>query len=131
MKIKVYPTISCMVLGLMTQPVVGYAYTRAEAIQAIVGEAENQGLQGMIAVAEAIRNRGHLRGVYGVNSPRLSLASAWVWKQAERAWEASETSNLVGSATHWESTDFPTPSWAEGAEVTAHIGKHIFYKGVK
>ena len=43
------------------------AYAKEDAIRAIVGEAANQGSQGMLAIACAIRNRGHLKGAYGLN----------------------------------------------------------------
>lgn len=103
------------------------------AIRAIVGEAANQGLDGMTAVAEAIRNRGSLSGVYGVKAPHADREPSWVWAQAEKAWKASAGSDLVHGATHWESTDFKTPRWArgKGVIVTAQIGKHRFYKGVR
>lgn len=102
-----------------------------QAIDAIIGEAANQSLMGKQAVAEAIRNRGHLRGVYGLKRKSfIESQPKWVRKQAEKAWRMSANSNLVKGADHWESTDFPRPKWAEGARVTAHIGKHIFYSGV-
>lgn len=36
-----------------------------EAVQCLLGEARGEGFNAMVAHAEAIRNRGHLRGVYG------------------------------------------------------------------
>lgn len=104
--------------------------TEYQAIRAIVGEAENQGLEGMTAVAEAIRNRGSLRGVYGAKRD-LSNTPKWVFEQAREAWRLSKSSDLVHGADHWESTDFKTPYWAKGAILAAHIGKHKFYKGVR
>ena len=49
-----------------------HAYTDAQAIKSIMGEARGEGgmnkelkLKAMIMVGEGIRNRGHLKGVYG------------------------------------------------------------------
>lgn len=94
----------------------------------LVGEAESEGFKGMTAVAEAIRNRGHLKGVYGCKSQRARRANGKLLHLAERAWAASATSDLVKGASYWESTDFKTPSWSKGMIETAHIGKHKFYK---
>lgn len=101
------------------------------AIKAIVGEAEGESYRGKLAIAEALRNRGHVRGVYGVSSPRLSKAPKWVWVEAEKAWKESANTNLVKGADHWESTDFKVPTWAKKMTKTAIIGKHVFYRGGK
>lgn len=104
---------------------------RSQAINAIVGEAENQGLKGMTAVAEAIRNRGTLKGVYGVKSPRLKKAPKWVFAMASKAWDESQKSNLVKGATHWENTKaFGTPYWVKSMQKTATIKDHVFYREV-
>jgi len=102
-----------------------------QAVKAIIGEAEGEPFVGKVAVAEAIRNRGHLKGVYGVKSPRVKKASLKVWKDAEKAWQESKKSNLVNGADHWESVDFPVPSWSKSMTKTATIGKHVFYRTVK
>ena len=99
-----------------------------QAIKGIVGESANQGYKGMLAVAGAIRNRGTLTGVYGFYSRMANNQPDWVWKQAAKAWAESATNDITGGATHWESTDFRKPAWASKMKVTAHIGKHIFYK---
>lgn len=104
---------------------------RMMAIRAIVGEAEGESYVGKVAIAEAIRNRGTLKGVYGVNSLRLAKSPKWVWKDAEKAWRESAHTNLVNGADHWESTDFKVPSWAKKMTKTATIGKHVFYRGGK
>lgn len=91
-----------------------------------LGEARSEGLEGLTAVFEAIRNRGTLNGVYGCNAKFNE--PQWVWDMGWKAWMESENSNLVDGATHWESTDFKVPYWAKNMIVTAHIGKHIFYK---
>ena len=103
----------------------------ADAVRAIIGEAEGESFKGKVAVAEAIRNRGTLRGVYGFKAKRVDQAPDWVWREARRAWKKSKQSNLVKGATHFESTDFPIPGWSKKMRMTAHIGKHKFYKAYR
>jgi hypothetical protein len=99
------------------------------AVRAIVGEAANQGERGMLAVAGAIRNRGTLRGVYGVKNPVADRQPAWVWARAEKAWRDSATNDVTHGATHWENCRaFGTPAWARSMTVTATIKDHTFFK---
>jgi spore germination cell wall hydrolase CwlJ-like protein len=37
--------------------------------------------------------------------------------------------DFTNGATHFESTSFKTPYWANGMKVTLVLGKHRFYKG--
>lgn len=99
------------------------------AVQCIMGEARGESYRGKIAVAEALRNRGTIKGVYGCRAKFKE--PDWVWKQAKKAWRASRKTNLVKGASNWESSDFKTPYWAKGAKITTKVGKHIFYRGVK
>jgi hypothetical protein len=101
----------------------------SKAIRAIVGEAANQGRSGMLAVAGAIRNRGSLKGVYGVKNPAADKQPAWVWQRAREAWASSATNDITKSATHWENTKaFGRPYWAASLTVTTNIGAHTFYR---
>lgn len=102
------------------------------AIKAIVGEAAGEPYLGKVALAEAIRNRGNLRGVYGLKRESfISAQPKWVHEQAKKAWKESANSNHVKGASFWESTDFKVPYWAKEMVETAHIGKHKFYREVK
>ena len=58
------------------------------AIRAIVGEAAGQP-RAMLAVASALRHRGSLQGVYGLNAPVTRNASPAVWARAAQAWARS------------------------------------------
>ena len=98
------------------------------AIRAIIGEASNQGYQGMLAVACGIRNRGTLKGVYGLNAKHIDNEPQWVWDLARKAWEKSAHKDIVKGATHWESIDFRVPSWTKNMIITYKYKKHIFYK---
>ena len=102
------------------------------AVRAIVGEAANQGKQGMLAVACALRNRGHLGGVYGVKNPVADKQPAWVWKQAQEAWKLSKTKDITGGADHWENVNaFGKPTWAKSMTQTVVIKDHAFFRSKK
>lgn len=103
------------------------------AVYAIIGESENQGYQGMLAVACAIRNRGTLHGVYGENAPRVKkhLYGAKIFVQAVKAWEESSHTDITNGATHWENIKaFGKPSWARKMVGTITVKDHVFYKEV-
>ena len=71
-------------------------------VRAIIGEASNQGYQGMLAVACGLRNRGTLSGVYGLNAAHVDNEPEWVWQSAMQAWFESEK-NLVHNGEYWGS----------------------------
>jgi hypothetical protein len=114
------------------------------AVLCILGEAEGESLEGQTAVAEAMRNRitkmgreRALKGVYGCKAVKESggvyrrgkrIIPDYAVKRAFRAWEASKGSNYTLKGTHWESTDFKKPYWADSMILTATVGKHEFYK---
>jgi hypothetical protein len=100
------------------------------AIQAIIGEAAIDGEIGMTAVAEAIRNRGHLGGVYGLHRD-ISREPTWIWPLAETAWKNSKSSNLVKGATHWQSADdLKKTRWDTDERMIfcAKVKSHWFFK---
>jgi len=110
----------------LTVLILTLALTDAEGIRCLMGEARGESYICQVATAEAIRNRGTTKGVYGCSAKFNE--PAWVWKRAEKAWHESATTNLVKDADHWESTDFKVPYWAKSMTVTAQHGKHVFYK---
>lgn len=104
------------------------------AINAIIGEAENQGYDGMLAVACAIRNRGSLKGVYGEKAKRVvnHKYSDKTYKLAKKAWNESANKDITGGADHWENINsFGTPSWAKDMKVVYKHKDHVFYKSNK
>ena len=115
-------------LTLLSLTGIASAISDKQAVKAIVGEAAGESYFGKVAVAAAIRNRGNLRGVYGVHSSMIYQQPASVWREALKAWRESETNDPTHGASYWESTDFKKPYWADKMHVTAHIGKHVFYK---
>ena len=131
---KFYIIIS--IIFIFTGPSYAADITESQAIHCILGEARGEyrsvGYDAFLSIAEAIRNRGTVSGVYGCNAD-LSAEQAYIKakgldKEAARAWKESKASNLVKGASHWESTDFKVPYWAKNMKVVAHIGKHKFYK---
>jgi hypothetical protein len=103
--------------------------SEADATRAIVGEAANQGYEGMLAVASAIRNRGTLRGVYGLKNPVADKQPGWVWARARQAWHASTTNDITAGATHWENVKaFGTPAWARAMHKTVLVKDHQFFR---
>lgn len=99
-----------------------------QAVRAIVGEASGEGYKGMLGVASAIRNRGHLRGVYGLNAKHSQHESKATWDLARKAWAESATRDITGAATHWDNVSRKTPYWAKSMVVTIRIGRHTFYR---
>ena len=100
------------------------------AVNAIIGEAEGEGYDGMVAVACAIRNRGTLKGVYGEKAPRVvgRKYSKTVYNLAVKAWAASAKKDITNGATHWEGTKFRIPYWAKHMQVTLVVNHQRFYR---
>ena len=77
-----------------------------DAIDAIVGEASNQSYDTMVCVAHGIRNRGNLKGVYGVNASHNDSEPEWVWLSARDAWnESLAEKDTVNGAKNWGTLD--------------------------
>ena len=123
-----------IVLGIALISICGYANANAnaiddeQAIRAIIGEASNQGYKGMLAVAVGIRNRGHLRGVYGVKAKHVDKQPEYVREQATRAWAEAEY-NRIHEGDHWENIKaFGKPYWVESMDKVYEYKDHVFYK---
>ena len=102
------------------------------AIKVILGEAADQGLDGMIAVAEVIRNRGKLRGFSSMRRNLDKFASQQpqrIQVLAERAWKMSRYTNYTNGATHFDNVDrFGMPVWAHGMIRTAKVADMIYFR---
>lgn len=121
------PLIFLLLISSCTRPAFGDVIEKV--IYCIMGEARGEGASGMLAVAEAIRNRGTLDGVYGCDATFKIKRN--IVKDARTLWKYSKNTNFVKGATHWESTDFEAPYWAKDMVRTVTIGKHVFYKEVR
>ena len=117
----------------MAQGVVKVSFEQ-KAILAIIGEAEGEGFEGMLAVAGAIRNRGSFRGVYGLKAQRVRkhLYSQKTYDLARTAWVESESLDESNGATGWGNEEdlnkFCSEAWWHNCVITAHIGRHWFYR---
>ena len=99
-----------------------------DAIRAIVGEASGEGKDGMRAIASAIRNRGTLKGVYGLKAKHADKEPAWVWAMAKQAWEDSAEHDFANGATHWEGTVFKAPYWVKDFVLVKRVANTNYYK---
>lgn len=128
--------IACIAAALLLLSSQAHAATvpRERAINAIIGEAEGESYQGKLGIAAAIRNRGHLRGVYGERAPRVvgKLYGRDTRRDAIKAWEESETVDPTHGATGWgndkDVREFEKHKWWRKCVITARIGNHVFYK---
>lgn len=113
-----------------------HAYTDEEAVKCILGEARGEGYDSMLAHAEAIRNRGHLKGVYGCKADYSKempyLIKKGIIKEAILAWEQSQWTNTVHKAQFWGSVivdkDWIKTMEKAGYVKTATIKNTSFYR---
>ena len=86
--------------ALITIPlsVFGTPISISNGTNAVVGEAAADPFITKVAVAEAIRNRGTLRGVYGFRASHNKREPRWVWAEARAAWIQSIHTNLTHGA---------------------------------
>lgn len=105
------------------------AIPETAAVRAILGEASNQSDRAMLGVACALRNRGTLAGVYGVNNPVVNRASARLRQRARRAWLASARQDITRGARHFGCpADAPYFLHTLNYRPVAKIGDITFYK---
>ena len=103
-------------------------FTDQMAIKAILGEARGEGFMGMYAIACAIRNRGSLKGVFGLVAT-MEPIDAKLSDLATKAWFNSATGpDVTFGAQFWEGTKFKKPYWSKNMEKTATIGHNDFYR---
>ena len=123
--------LSCMLMYATRQSSPAFAdeINDESVIRAIIGEASNQGYEGMLAVACAIRNRGSLKGVYGINAKHVDKEPDWVWSLARKAWNESAYKDVTNGATHWENVKaFGSPWWSNNMDRVYEYKDHMFYK---
>ena len=105
------------------------AIDRQAALNALIGEAGNQSDQAMLAVACALRNRGSLRGVYGVNNPVVNHASPRLRARAAAAWLRSAQRDIVAGCRYFGCpTDAPYFLRKLHFRPVLTIGAITFYK---
>lgn len=101
------------------------------AIDAIVGEASNQSYDTMVCVAQGIRHRGNLKGVYGLHAKHNGSESSDTYEFAEQAWSDSlATRDRIKGAKNWGSLDDLQKMYKKGQmprKILAKCGDLYFY----
>jgi len=90
--------------------------------RAIVGEAAGAPYIVKVGIGCAIRNRGTLHGVYGVNAKHNATEPDWVWNDAGRAWRESALKDITNGADHFGNADDVRKGTFEGMTLTVVLG---------
>lgn len=117
------PTASLVGLLFAYAPQANAHLTSLQATTAIVGEAAASPFAVKLAVAHALKNRGSLRGVYGLTAAHNHHEPAATWAEARRAWRlAATTPDNTNGATHFGNAHDVATGIFYGLEPTAVIG---------
>lgn len=120
-------------------------------VQTLWLEAGGEGLQGMIAVGEVIRERARAsqdnftavcmkryqfscwNALEASNTKlRLDNMTGADWQLAAKAWEESKYSNWTKGATMYANLSICKPRWDwKKVKKVAKVGQHTFYKEIK
>lgn len=122
-----------LILLLLVIPANADEIPKLKFIECVIGEAEDQGLDGMKSVCHALRNRGTIKGVYGCRSNRIKnhLYSSETLLTAIRAYEESKSErDTTGGANSWYSVDDvkKDPSIFKKCTFTGRLKGHFFFK---
>ena len=124
---------------------------RQVVIDTLIGEAVGEGVEGMQAVAEVLRNRAEASAGRTMSQEALRPKQFSFWNDGGRAegfLEANRSSNsileaqeallaalggsrMVGEARHYYNPALAAPGWASGASGVYRVGNHVFLEGVK
>ena len=74
---------------------------RAQCIKAVVGEAAGEPYQCQIAISAVIRNRGSLKGVYGLRAKHVAREPQSVFNKVAKAWDESAKHDPTGGCKFW------------------------------
>lgn len=106
-------------------------------VNCIVGEASGEGIAGMVAVAQAIHNRGNIKRVYGCHAEHIKSESQdtidlarWVWISTIHPDQSGMIYlDEVNGANSWGTkSDIRKNHMDRKCKETAVIGRHIFFK---
>ena len=101
-------------------------------VQAIIGEAADQGFIAMIGVGEVIRVREDFDGFTALKKDFVSFSrkeSFWTRRKAEAAWFISRFTNFTHRATHFENVRrFGPPPWIHEMKKTTKLSDLVFFK---
>ena len=107
------------------------------AVKSLIGEAGGQSDQEIQAHAYALKNRGTLKGVYGLSAKHTPNPTPEQWQRVSAAWWTAllDESDPLGGRTEWRS-DYDLKIMAERGETPESqglydgikVGKTTFYK---
>ena len=125
--------LSMLLIQFLISPAAQAQIPTETAINILIGEGANQGLQGMQGIAEVLRRRNTTSGFCTLSRRDLKdfirRQGPSVRRQAEKAWRLSKRSNLTKGATHYENVKaFGEPYWAKKMMHTVTIKDHRFYR---
>ena len=124
--------ISIVAFLILLSPPQAYAeIPEVIAIRVLVGEAGDQGLQGMICVGEVLRRRGSIKGFHGYKSKRTKNIPKALRELAAEAWRQSASTNFTQGANHFVSIHAPQPRWVKHCVKTYEYKDHVFYKEIR
>lgn len=123
-------------IDCVEQKRVGFGEYDANVVIAIIGETSGEGrnndekFTAMSYVAHAIRNRGNLRGVAGLNAKHVKNEPNWVKVMAIYAWEysACEKDPTHGSDSWGNKKDIKLKGWTDNKEFRVKYLNHYFYQ---
>ena len=98
------------------------------AVKAIIGEAGGEPYAAQVAVASALRHRGTLNGVYGVNNPCVKRAPSYAILRARKAWAASASHDYAHGCRYFGCPADRSYFIRNGFQPSFSIGKITFYK---
>lgn len=114
-------------------------FTDQEAVRAIVGECAGEfpydlkkKKEAMFHVAWAIKNRGTLRGVYGLKAKHVKTEPKWIFDMARLAWHETDVyPDITFGADSWYSKeDIIANGDPQDKQITTMYGNHTFYKTI-
>jgi hypothetical protein len=116
----------CLILALFSLFAAGSAQATIPehlAVRALVGEAGGQQDSELLAHAFALRNRGTLRGVYGLHAPHLKKEPAKSFERAQIAWQKAlrRGPDPVAGRTEWRS-DYDLKLMARRGQTPSSVG---------
>ena len=89
-----------LALMVLSIPTFG-ALDSNQCVRAIVGEASGEPYKCQVAIGAVIRNRGSLKGVYGLNAPHVNKESPATFNKAAKAWAESATNDVTRGCSMW------------------------------
>lgn len=101
-------------------------------VQAIIGEASDQGLVAMIGVGEVIRARGDFEAFSALKKDFVNFSKKQPFPthmKARAAWFLSRFTNFTHGATHFENIrQFGPPPWADEMTETSKLDDLVFFR---